>query len=122
MELGVPFAIVAFEANEATLRARIVQRQAGGRDASDADLAVLARQQVAAREPLTAAERAFVVAYDAELPLEAARAPTAWSELAGLLARQAEAVTVTGVRLRGGDDVAVAGLLMRVKVESGPAL
>jgi predicted kinase len=86
-EQGVPFAIVAFEAKEATLRARIVERQAGGRDASDADLAVLARQKAGA-EPLTVDERAFAVTYDAEAPLEAARAPSAWSGLTDLLARQ----------------------------------
>ena len=88
-ELGVPFAILAFEAKEATLRARIVRRQAGGSDASDADLAVLARQKATA-ESLTAAERAFAVAYDAEAPLEAARLPSAWSGLTDLLARQAK--------------------------------
>ncbi len=88
-ELGVPFAIVAFEAKETTLRARIVRRKRGDRDASDADLAVLARQKASA-ESLTAAERAFAVAYDAEAPLEAARVPSAWSRLADLLARQAK--------------------------------
>ncbi|HET7032825.1 MAG TPA: AAA family ATPase [Casimicrobiaceae bacterium] len=81
MELGLPFLILAFEASEATLRQRITQRQAGGGDASDADLAVLGHQ-IATREPLTADERTHAVVYDAEAPLEAARAPAAWKELA----------------------------------------
>lgn len=39
-----PFAIVSCEADETTLRARIVERAEHGRDASEADLAVLSRQ------------------------------------------------------------------------------
>ena len=85
MELGVPFVILALEASDATLRERITKRRAEGGDASDADLAVLARQ-VATREPLTVDERAYAVAYDAEAPLEAARAPATWGDLAGRLA------------------------------------
>jgi predicted kinase len=76
--------IVTFEAKEATLRERIVQRQAGGGDASDADIAVLAHQ-IATREPLATDERAYSIAYDAETPLEAARAAAAWTELADRL-------------------------------------
>jgi aminoglycoside phosphotransferase family enzyme/predicted kinase len=85
VKLGVPFVILAFEASEASLRERIVRRRAAGGDASDADLAVLAHQ-IATREPLTADESAYAIAYDAETPLEAARAPAAWVELAGRLA------------------------------------
>ena len=84
-ELGVPFVILAFEAKEETLRQRVAQRQAAASDASDADLAVLAHQ-IATREPLTADERACAVTYDAEAPIESARAPGAWAELAGRLA------------------------------------
>lgn len=76
-ELGVPFVILAFEAKEATLRQRIVRRHAGGSDASDADLTVLAHQ-LTTREPLAAHEKAFSVVYDAETPLEAMRVPAAW--------------------------------------------
>jgi predicted kinase len=72
-ELGVPFVLVALEADEATLRRRILDRSARGTDASDADLAVLAHQ-IATREPLTADERAQAVVCDADAPLEAARA------------------------------------------------
>ena len=85
MELGIPYVILGFEASEATLRQRITQRRSGGGDASDADLTVLAHQ-IATREPLTATERTYAVAYDGEAPLEAARAPAAWVELAGRLA------------------------------------
>jgi aminoglycoside phosphotransferase family enzyme/predicted kinase len=84
-ELGVPFVILAFEANEATLRRRVAAREARGTDASDADLAVLAHQ-IATREPLASDERARLVVYDAEAPLEAARDPAAWRNLTRLLA------------------------------------
>ncbi|HET7097256.1 MAG TPA: AAA family ATPase [Casimicrobiaceae bacterium] len=84
-ELGVPFAILAFEAREATLRQRIAARHARATDASDADLAVLAHQ-IATREPLAADERTRAVVYDAEAPVEAARTPAAWRELTSLLA------------------------------------
>lgn len=79
-ELGVPFAILSFEAKEATLRQRVAGRQARGADASDADVAVL-DHQLATREPLGADERANAVVYDAESPLEASRTPGAWAEV-----------------------------------------
>jgi aminoglycoside phosphotransferase family enzyme/predicted kinase len=40
-ELAVPFAIASLQSSPATLRARIMQRQAASNDASEADLAVL---------------------------------------------------------------------------------
>jgi hypothetical protein len=83
-QLGIPFVIVAFEASEATLRERIVRRQASGGDASDADLAVL-EHQIAVREPLSPDEKAFTIVYDAEARLEAARASDAWARLANRL-------------------------------------
>jgi uncharacterized protein len=52
IEQNVRFRILSFEADEQTLRQRIVARQATGKDASDADIAVL-EQQLAAFEPLT---------------------------------------------------------------------
>jgi aminoglycoside phosphotransferase family enzyme/predicted kinase len=54
---GLPYAILACEAPVEVLRERIRARQAGGRDASEATLAVL-EQQLGWAEPLTAAERA----------------------------------------------------------------
>lgn len=57
---GVRFAILDFPADAATLRQRVAARQAAGGDASDAGLEVL-EKQIASEQPLTAAERAFVV-------------------------------------------------------------
>jgi len=76
-ELHVAYVIVSFAASEATLRARIEQRQRIGRDASDADLAVL-EHQLRTQEPLAAEEQADAVAYDAEAPLDEARSPARW--------------------------------------------
>jgi len=83
-ELGIPFVILAFEATEPTLRRRVAARHARGSDASDADVAVL-EHQIATREALTAPERAHAVIYDAEAPVEAARAPGAWSAVVARL-------------------------------------
>jgi aminoglycoside phosphotransferase family enzyme/predicted kinase len=79
-ELRVPFAIVAFAASEATMRARVEQRQRVGIDVSDADLAVL-EHQLHSREPLAVAEAVDVCAYDAETPLAEARSPASWRPL-----------------------------------------
>ena len=65
-ELDVPFAILALDASEATLRERIVRRRTQGTDASDADLAVLA-WQIATREALTTDERRCAIDPDAVL-------------------------------------------------------
>ena len=62
-ELGLPFAIAHCHADAAQLRARVQARRARGDDASEADLAVLARQQQVA-EPLTPAERAVTLDVD----------------------------------------------------------
>ncbi|MFM6985144.1 MAG: AAA family ATPase [Hydrogenophaga sp.] len=58
---GVPFHILACEAAPEVLRERVSARQAAGRDASEATLAVL-EQQFGWLEPLTAAERACALA------------------------------------------------------------
>jgi predicted kinase len=63
--LGVPLVVVSFTAREATLRERIVRRLREGRDASEADLAVL-EHQLATQEPLTPDEMANVVTRDTE--------------------------------------------------------
>ena len=63
--LQVPFVIVSFTASDATLRDRVTRRAAHGRDASDADLAVL-EQQLRVREPLAPDERAHTVECDSE--------------------------------------------------------
>ncbi|MGZ5265622.1 MAG: bifunctional aminoglycoside phosphotransferase/ATP-binding protein [Caldimonas sp.] len=65
--LAVPFSIVDCRAPLAVLRERIVRRQAGPGDASEADLAVLERLAAAA-EPLDDDEQALALAVDAEHP------------------------------------------------------
>ena len=77
--LGVPFAILAFDAPEAILRARVRQRAEAGTDASEADVAVL-ETQLRAREPFEAEELACVV------PIDTASAPD-WRGLLAALAR-----------------------------------
>ena len=76
-ELRVAFVIVDFAASEATLRERVARRTAAGADASDADLAILG-YQLHTQEPLAPEEESSVVRYDAEAPLDNARAPDAW--------------------------------------------
>jgi aminoglycoside phosphotransferase family enzyme/predicted kinase len=76
-KLGVAFVILAFPVSEAALRDRVARRSAVGSDASDADLAVLG-YQMHTQEPLAPDEEPHVVWYDAEAPLENARAPEAW--------------------------------------------
>jgi predicted kinase len=65
--LGVPFAILAFRANDETLRRRVAQRQAQADDASEVDLAVL-HGQLAAREPLSTEEQADTLTIDTDAP------------------------------------------------------
>ena len=76
-EMDVPFVIVSFEAAEATLRARIQARGEHGRDASDADLAVL-EAQLRSHDPLDSDERMQTVVLDNETTLAALRAPERW--------------------------------------------
>lgn len=59
-ELGVPFKILHADAAPEALRARVKQRAAGARDASEADLAVL-EEQLQTAEPLTDEEREYVM-------------------------------------------------------------
>lgn len=77
--LGVPFAILAFDAPVETLRARVRQRLKAGTDASEADVAVL-ETQLSAREPFEDEELACVV------PIDTASAPD-WRSLLPVLAR-----------------------------------
>jgi aminoglycoside phosphotransferase family enzyme/predicted kinase len=57
---GVPFVILAFDADLATLRQRVASRLSSGRDVSEATLAVL-DQQFAEREPLSDVERSHAI-------------------------------------------------------------
>jgi len=55
-ELSVPFVIASIQAAKETLRARIIQRHQAANDASEADIAVLEKLQLA-HEPLSKKER-----------------------------------------------------------------
>ncbi len=68
----VPFVILDVRAQESVLRARVAQRMQHGRDASDADLTVVARQ-LATREALDDAERARAVLVDTDRAAESQR-------------------------------------------------
>jgi len=70
-ECDVPLHILALEAEPDTLRQRIRQRQAAGRDASEADLAVL-ESQLQHHDPLDPAENRYVMRIDTEQPLDPA--------------------------------------------------
>jgi len=63
--LKVAFVICDFQAPAGTLRERIAQRLQHGRDASEADLAVLQRQ-LATQQPLTPQELAHAIVVDTE--------------------------------------------------------
>ena len=67
------------------MRERIVRRALVGGDASEAGLEVL-EHQLRTAEPLAADERADVVAYDGERPLEVAKCGATWSALRDRLA------------------------------------
>ncbi len=86
-ESCVPFIIVDFVAEDATLRERITQRLHDPHEASDADLAVL-EHQVQTQEQLTPDELDDTVVYDAQRPLAEARLPELWR---GVLDRLAAA-------------------------------
>ena len=64
---GVPFVILACTAPEAVLQARLATRRAAGRDASEADQAVLA-YQMRAREPIAPDEEACTLTIDTSAP------------------------------------------------------
>ena len=66
-ELRVPFAILDVSAPDALLDQRVAQRAAAGRDPSEADVDVVARQRATA-EPLTAQEQACTLAVDGAAP------------------------------------------------------
>ncbi len=70
--MKIPFIILDFQAPEAVLRTRIIQRMRDGHDASDADLEVL-EHQLAHHEPLTAAEMARVLTITVTQPLVSAQ-------------------------------------------------
>jgi uncharacterized protein len=66
-KLGVPFLMLDFQVDAASLRQRVLARSRSAEDASEAGLAVL-EDQLANHEPLGADERADVMAVDATRP------------------------------------------------------
>ena len=68
--LGVPFALLAFDAPPDVLRARVARRAAEGLDAADADVAVL-EHQLATREAIAADEEAVGIDTSGEVDWEA---------------------------------------------------
>jgi len=65
LALDAEFRILHFEAEAATLRARIAERSARGHDPSDADARVL-EHQIRTQEPLAEPERRYVTRYSQE--------------------------------------------------------
>lgn len=90
--LGVPFAILAFDAPVEDLRARVRARAEAGSDASEANLEVL-ENQLRTREAFTAEERACVI------PIDTSSAPD-WDSLLRALARLWP-MAGTGTRMTG---------------------
>lgn len=68
-ECGVPFHILALQAAPGLLRERIRQRQQAGRDASEADLAVL-EAQLQHHDPLGPREQAWAIEVDTTQPVD----------------------------------------------------
>lgn len=68
--MNLPFTILDCTASASCLRERVRRRRESGDDASEADLAVLAQQE-AAREPLSAAERAQAIEVATDGPVDA---------------------------------------------------
>jgi aminoglycoside phosphotransferase family enzyme/predicted kinase len=115
-ELGVPFAIVDFVAESATMRERVAARQHDPLEASDADLAVL-EHQMRTQEPLQPDELSDTFVYDAQQPLADARLPQQWrGALERLAASPSAGVAKPGLPAEGADP----GLATKVAFLSRP--
>ena len=79
-ELDVPFFIIDVHANLATLRARVVEREQNGNDASDAGLGVL-EHQLATHDPLGTDELPYVIKVDSEQSMDSAQMRLTFSKL-----------------------------------------
>jgi predicted kinase len=86
-ELGLPFFIIDVHATPATLRARVLERERQGNDASDAGLGVL-EHQLATHEPLGTDELPHVIAIDSERTMDSAQLNLTFSNLVQTLRRQ----------------------------------
>jgi aminoglycoside phosphotransferase family enzyme/predicted kinase len=93
-ELGVPFIVVSFVAEDATLRKRIARRVHDAHEVSDADLAVL-EHQLQTQEPLAPDELGDTVVYDAQAALADAQLPARWR---GVLDRLAPAPSAAAAK------------------------
>lgn len=87
-EMDVPFFLFDIRASQAAMRARIRARRQGGRDVSDADVAVL-DSQVAADEPPGPEEMAHAIVVDTEPGLDSARVGRACAPVLAMLGMQA---------------------------------
>ena len=87
-ELGAPFAIASLQADAATLRARITQRQSDSNDASEANLAVLESLQEK-QEALSPQERLHAVEFFNEGDSSATESE-AWKKLTRLLSKHGD--------------------------------
>ena len=87
-ELGLPFFIIDVHATPATLRARVLERERQGNDASDAALGVL-EHQLATHEPLGTDEWPHVIAIDSERPMNSTQLNLTFSTLVQTLRRSA---------------------------------
>jgi aminoglycoside phosphotransferase family enzyme len=76
-ERELPFVIVDCVASEATLKARVSARASAGKDASEADVAVLAHQ-LSTGDALACDELRFTLSCDAEGPFLRTLSPTSW--------------------------------------------
>jgi predicted kinase len=85
-ELGLPFFIIDVHATPATLRARVLERERQGNDASDAGLGVL-EHQLATHEPLGTDELSHVIAIDSEPTMDSAQLHLTFSTLVQTLRR-----------------------------------
>lgn len=83
--LAVPVAIVDLRASPHTLRARVAERLAHGRDASDADLDVLERQ-FERDEPVLVSEADRVLRVDSDRHIDAAALAPIAAALSGMIA------------------------------------
>ncbi|HLP97368.1 MAG TPA: AAA family ATPase [Sideroxyarcus sp.] len=81
--MDVPFVIAAMQASGEVMQARILKRQAGRQDASEADLAVLKLLQ-AVQEPLAGQELAHSITF-ANNATTAPDSSAAWEQLAAVL-------------------------------------
>ncbi|AYQ44433.1 kinase [Burkholderia lata] len=83
-QLGVRVAILDFTASHATLAARVAARAACGRDASDADTAVLARQ-IEHADPLDGSEAAIAIRFETDCDVAAYGSRAFWAPLLATL-------------------------------------